>query len=312
MVQGKVRSTWFERHGTTPITEIPSHWSQPYRQAVEARIALIRADRKIRLLERPEYKRRWNWASWEEMEKVALRTWLLNWIEALDVWQLPELQAVARMADRLRKEPAAVEAAQLLIGRTDLDPDAVVTDLIQTESVPYLAALRLRPSGLVKRQAWEATWELQRREDELEARNEAVVSRIPIPPKYTSKDFVRSSWWSHRGKLDVPKERFMSVPGTRVGSDPSAVFGWAGWNHLERAQALAAHFGARNAEGADPKELIPLLAGVAELVPWLLQWHNDLDPTYGARMGEFFKGFVEDAARALDLTTEDLRAWSPD
>ena len=104
----------------------------------------------------------------------------------------------------------------------------------------------------------------------------------------------------------------MSVLGTRVGSDTSTVFGWAGWNHLERAQALASQFSTRRSDGAEPADLVPLLAGVAELVPWLLQWHNDLDPTFGARMGEFFQGFVDDQARALGLTPEDLRIWTPD
>ena len=33
------------------------------------------------------------------------------------------------------------------------------------------------------------------------------------PPKYTSADFLKTSYWRHRGKLDVPKERFVSYPG---------------------------------------------------------------------------------------------------
>ena len=37
--------------------------------------------------------------------------------------------------------------------------------LLETESVPFLAAYRLKDSGLRKREAWEYTWDLQRRED---------------------------------------------------------------------------------------------------------------------------------------------------
>ena len=33
-----------------------------------------------------------------------------------------------------------------------------------------------------------------------------------MPPKYTSADFARAEYWSHRGKLDVPKERFILYP----------------------------------------------------------------------------------------------------
>ena len=47
---------------------------------------------------------------------------------------------------------------------------------------------------------------------------------------------------------------------------------------------------------------MPLLAGLLELLPWLQQWHNDIDPAIGARMGDYFDGFVDDEARALGLT----------
>ena len=81
MAAGELETTWFERHGSTPITEIPSHWPQPYRDLVERRIALIEADRNIGLIEQPEYKRRWNTEPWDEQLDRALREWLLNRLE---------------------------------------------------------------------------------------------------------------------------------------------------------------------------------------------------------------------------------------
>ena len=33
-----------------------------------------------------------------------------------------------------------------------------------------------------------------------------------------------------RGKLDVPKERFTSVPGGTTDDDPTLLVGWAGWD----------------------------------------------------------------------------------
>ena len=48
--------------------------------------------------------------------------------------------------------------------------------------------------------------------------------------------------------------------------------------------------------------LIPLLAGLAELLPWLKQWHNEPDPALGERMGDYFEGFVQDEARAMGVT----------
>jgi hypothetical protein len=64
-------------------------------------------------------------------------------------------------------------------------------------------------------------------------------------------------------------------------------------------------------EGWEPARLQPLLAGLDELVPWLQQWHNELDPTYGERMGDYYAAFVRDEARALGFTLEDLRGWRP-
>src|SRR5690606_21023287 len=81
MAEGKVKSTWFERHGSSPITELPAHWPDTYREAVERRLELISSDRKLRLMERPEHKRRWYWESWEDLEQAALRDWLLDRIE---------------------------------------------------------------------------------------------------------------------------------------------------------------------------------------------------------------------------------------
>ncbi|MGI8874247.1 MAG: DUF7008 domain-containing protein, partial [Egibacteraceae bacterium] len=68
---------------------------------------------------------------------------------------------------------------------------------------------------------------------------------------------------------------------------------------------------ARKDAGAEDTELVPLLAGVAELVPWLLQWHDRPDPTFGERMGQFFAGFVASERAALGVTRDDLAAWRP-
>jgi hypothetical protein len=60
MAAGEVETSWFERHGSTPITELPGHWSASYRELVQRRIDLIGSDATLKLLERPEYKRRCN------------------------------------------------------------------------------------------------------------------------------------------------------------------------------------------------------------------------------------------------------------
>ena len=57
---------------STPITELPADWPDDYRKLVERRIELIESDPNIRLIEQPEYKRRWNTEPWESQLERAL------------------------------------------------------------------------------------------------------------------------------------------------------------------------------------------------------------------------------------------------
>src|SRR6185312_4722613 len=66
-----------------------------------------------------------------------------------------------------------------------------------------------------------------------------VIGEIAVPPKYGSGDFAKTTYWRLRGKLDVPKERFILYPGAERDVDTTPVLGWAGWDHLEQARALA-------------------------------------------------------------------------
>ena len=110
----------------------------------------------------------------------------------------------------------------------------------------------------------------------------------------------------------MPRERFVSYPHCSRDGDPSLVVGWAGWDHLRQAQALTAYYERmKSREGWPAERLVPLLAGLDQLVPWLLQWHNDLDPEYELRMGDYYRDFVRDEAHALGLTLESVRAWQP-
>ena len=143
-------------------------------------------------------------------------------------------------------------------------------------------------------------------------RKQNEVGKIPVPPKYQSKDFLKTDYWRLRGGLDVPKERWISFPGCERGADGSLPITWAGWNHLQQAAALAGYYmEMKDTEGWEPARLQPLLAGLLELVPWLEQWHNELDPVFGERMGTYYRGFVAEEARALGFTLDDLRAWKP-
>jgi hypothetical protein len=246
----------------------------------------------------------------EEQERRALRNWLLDRLEDRRYWpDPPNPVSTARLADRLRQDDEFRQVAALYRGRDDFDWTELVSELALEEAVPFLAAHRYTDSGLRKRADWEETWRLQRLEDE----GKFNGKDIPVPPRYASADFRKSSYWRLRGKLDVPKERFIHYPGLERGADPSPVIGWAGWNHLEQAQALGTAFQElREKEGWSAAQLTPVLAGLLELLPWVRQWHNDPDPTHGGlRLGDFFSGFLDEETRALGLTRDDLVHWRP-
>ncbi len=174
------------------------------------------------------------------------------------------------------------------------------------EAVPFLAAYRYKDSGLRKREAWEQTWALQRREDAGER-----VGPIPVPPKYTSADFRKTSYWQARGKLDVPKERFIAYPDAGRETDPTLLLGWAGWDHAQQFLALATIITEREAEGWSADRLLPLVAGLDEVQPWVEQWHADVDPEYGVSMAVFCKEQLTMRAAQVGRTREELRQWRP-
>jgi hypothetical protein len=280
------------------------------------RTEFIRRDQQVALIEKPEYKRRWfrSAGSFDDTNLTddtlaarALREWLLGRVEA-DQWRDSfSLVTCASVADRMKVDQGFMEVAAAYRNRTDFDVTTLVTELVVSDAVPFLPVLRYRPTGLRKRDAWERTWELQRRDD---AKQE--VGEIPAPPKYASADFLHSTFWGLRGKLDVPKERFISYPHAERDSDQTPVIGWAGWDRLQQAKALAEYYvRMKEQEGWAPTRLQPLLAGLLEMIPWLKQWHNRLDPAYSIGMGDYFAGFVDEEARALGFTLDDLRAWLP-
>ncbi|SCL20091.1 BREX-2 system adenine-specific DNA-methyltransferase PglX [Micromonospora inyonensis] len=308
MAAGEVETQWFARHGSTPITELPAHWPEEYRRLVERRIEVIESDRNIALIERPECKRRWATEGWDAMQAKALREWLLDRLEAPELWgDRPTPQSVAQLADKVRHDEDFRSVLELWVGRDDYDLTKTLAKLVAEEHVPYLPAYRYKPSGLRKRVQWERTWAQQRLEDAGESVD------IKVPPKYTSADFAKPSYWRARGKLDVPKERFISYPKAGRDSDGTELLGWAGWDHLAQAQALATVYLDRKLQAAWPAErLLPILAGINELEPWLHQWYADERPDFPGSPAQFFTDLVDaelsqlGADRATLLTLRGL------
>ncbi|CAM5738727.1 hypothetical protein SALBM311S_02758 [Streptomyces alboniger] len=173
-----------------------------------------------------------------------------------------------------------------------------------------LAALRYKETGLRKRTQWERVWEQQREED-----RDGVRLDIKVPPKYSGADFLKHSYWSNRGKLDVPKERFVSYPGASPDSDSSLLLGWAGWNHRDQAEALVNLINDRSSvDGWDKEDprFVPLLAGLQEIMPWVHQWYDEDDQEWGGNPAEEFQTGLNRGRTDRHLSESDLRDWRPE
>ncbi len=262
------------------------------------------------LLENPEYKRRWAQEPWEKRQERALREWLLDHLGDKKFWfdpqGRPQPRTIAQLADEVARDADLVSVLALWEGRPDVPVTQSLTRLLADEAVPFLAAYRYKDSGLRKRAAWEETWALQRREDAGEN-----VGAIPVPPKYTSADFRKAAYWHARGKLDVPKERFIGYPDAGRDTDPTPLLGWAGWDHAQQSLALSLIISEREKDGWADERLVPLVAGLAELQPWVEQWHGEVDPAYGLSLAAFCREQLTARAAQVGKTAAELAAWRP-
>ena len=294
---------------------LPESWPKPVQEVWRKRMAAIEESKELRLIEDDHYKRRWigrqglfNHAARQDELGEACRDWLWNRLESRYFWPEgePKLQSAASLADKTVGDREFTQVAAVYRNRQDFDMAELVAELVKAESVPFLPKLHYKSSGLRKREVWEKTWELQRKEDAGED-----VGDIKVPPKYTSADFQKSDYWRLRGKLDVPKERWISFPHCETEGDPSLVVGWAGWNHLQQGTAIVAYYDARKNEGWSAERLTPLLAALDQLLPWIHQWHPEIDPEYNETAGTSFQTLLESEAQELGLTLEQIRSWTP-
>jgi hypothetical protein len=311
--RGNTETTWFSRHSITPMTDIPTWWPARYRQVVENRIQAIEGETAVGLVERPEFKRRWATEPWEAQEKDAIRDWLLDRCESRSLWyeygSHDELQprplTVGELSERLSEEDDFVAMAARFSG-DDAAFSTVVAGIVRDEYMPYLAALRYTETGLLKHAQWEQTWRMQS-----EAGGTTEHESEAQPPRYTSADFLRPSYWRLRGKFDVPKERFISYP--YVTPDDELLLGWAGWRHEEQAHVLINLIKSHTRDGNDsPEVIVPLLAGLKELLPWLRQWGRTPQlAMWGSNSLGKTQDFLTCEQTIRALSDGDLTDWRP-
>jgi hypothetical protein len=279
-----------------------------------ARRDAIAESPELALIEQPLFKRPWlgtqgvfhrdGW-TYEALTEVAVTEAIGGHLESVLAGSALGAEALHRseLVRRLKTSGAAE-----LLSLSSGDAAGVAAAILDREAAPFSAAALLTESGLQRRAEWEAVWEQQRREDV------GVSVQSEPPSKYTTKDFRDGNFYRLRGQLDVPKERFISYPFCESDEDGEPVYGWAGWNHLQRAQALASlYLKRKDGEGWTEARLTPMLVGLLELIPWIKQWHNEPSVEFGGmRMGEYFEQFLDGECRQHNLTHDDLRAWRPE
>jgi hypothetical protein len=128
-----------------------------------------------------------------------------------------------------------------------------------------------------------------------------------------TEDYRDGVSWKLRGALDVPKERFVNFQGLERSNDAgSPMLLWAGYDAKARALALTGYlYEMLQREGADSARLTPALAGLDELLPWVHQWHPEIDDDLGMSTGDYLQGLLDAQLAQHGLTLTAVRAWQP-
>ena len=228
----------------TGSTELPKQ----YQAIVAQREERIRSNPQIAAIERYMFKRLWRdteeniveSAFREQHDHAQLERWLTDRIEDVARARTAAFTS-SRLAADIMEDTHVHAVAEVLTGSKAYSHEAMVAASVGTESIPNHPFHVYTELGMVKRQSWERTWELQRREDAGE-----TIAEIPLPQDYSqgsrgkTTDFLRAEYWQLRGRLDVPKERFIAFTEVPGRSGAETLYGWAGWTPLQRLKALLA------------------------------------------------------------------------
>jgi hypothetical protein len=273
------KSAWWSRHGHDRVTEIPAVYSEAHRARLQQRIDAIESDARLALLETPPYKRRWQMPDWESETKKAAESWLLDRLEdlfspALDGTPAgplaePKPYRIEDISHAWARDPRVAAVAGVWTGTgMAVDLTLVAEKLLRANALPDNPNRLYSDEGLRNLDEWKRVWALQDQEDahekavaEAKARGETppplrlvdpddstkIVDAIPLPPKFDKGSFQRAECFSIRGKLNVPRERFI------VFSELSPNrFGWNGWRDRERALAQVEAFTLAENDPQDP------------------------------------------------------------
>jgi hypothetical protein len=253
-------SVWFERHRWEPLTEPPSTLSPATRARIAARRRRTRETPALALIETANFKRRWYRPDYLAEEREALAAWLADRIEQV-MQGRSHPATLEQVTAAVQDDPRVLAVCECLSARRDFSLAALLAECLAADAVPNHRYHVYKPTGLEKRALWARTWEDQRREDS----GEPVTPQVP--PAYGTGDFLKPDYWRLRGKLDVPKERFIAfteVPG-RAAADN--LYGWAGWTPVQRVKAMLTLDEQLEDSGVPLADRIALLDSAWRLLP---------------------------------------------
>ncbi len=242
----RVRGAYLElsQAEAPPVGNLPPWAEACWKRRVEA----IEASPDLQLIESPLNKRPWRDTDKniaepkyrKDKDTSDLREWLLEWTERWcrtrdAAFTLPQL------ASALQSIPIVAKALEALSGRRDFAIEVMILQLFEPQAMPAHPYHVYTDDGLQVRRTWEETWDIQRQEDA-----GVDVGEIPVPPVYSQGSrgkpthFLRTAYWKLRGKLDVPKERFIAFTEVPGADGNATLYGWAGWTPLQRIRVILA------------------------------------------------------------------------
>ena len=232
------------------------------RPLTEARMAVMEANPDVALLEDPLYKRRWIPPDYDQEFRQAAGWWLAEKLEyALEGHGRPlSLREWARIMGRDERVAAVLEA---LTGTPHFDLEGELLKVIRANAVPNRPEGYLKPAGLRKLHA---------------ARNAGhAEDAAPAVPEFKRGEFSDGTAWKLRGKLNIPRERFIhyaefdhTLRRAEAPDTGGPWFGWAGWDAAQRADALAFLLDRANRAGWEPRwRQCGLRAALRALLPEL-------------------------------------------
>ncbi|MDC0721696.1 BREX-2 system adenine-specific DNA-methyltransferase PglX [Nannocystis bainbridge] len=255
--------------GQLLMKDLPSDLDERIAKVWTERMLAVERSPALALIEHESYKRRWLLTPKHLAGRVETFADRLGDRLRLLLSDLVEFAArkrnvpfdLGRIAADLQEEPRFSMLAELMTARCDYSHDRLVLELLTDDAVPNHPFHRYSKSGLVKHQAWEQTWEDQRREDAGERVTPAV------PPTYAQPDFNTRRIFELRGKLDVPRERYIAFTEVHGSTDAGTLYGWAGWTPLQRLKAILAIDEDREDAGVSLADRIALLDSAWRLLP---------------------------------------------